>query len=289
MMDLDLFKRINDTFGHLAGDAALRTTGEVLLANCRVSDCACRYGGEEFCILLPETDAREASVWAERIRSRLAALPIAVGGKELHVSASFGVAQRHADTAAAEQLVDMADQALLCAKQSGRNCVIPFELLTDANEVELADARSRELIFRGIVARHVMSPLTAFLKENDSIGRAADVLFRRHTSSMPVLDAAGRLAGVVSEKELLAAMVSLDCWQEPVSGTMRPSVICYEEDTPILTIYEFLCRVSIHRVVITDGGRPTGTISRGTLIHWFRNFVAGQCSVASGRGEGAEQ
>ena len=81
--------------------------------------------------------------------------------------------------------------------------MIPFESLTDANELELADRRSRESIFHGIVARHVMSPLDAFLKENDSIGRAADVLFRRHTSSMPVLDAAGRLAGVVSEKELV--------------------------------------------------------------------------------------
>ena len=123
MLDLDFFKRINDTFGHLAGDAALRTTGETLQANCRVADCACRYGGEEFCVLLPETDARDAAVWAERIRRRLAAAMIAVGGKEIHITASFGVAQRHGDTAAPEQLVDMADQALLCAKQSGRDCV----------------------------------------------------------------------------------------------------------------------------------------------------------------------
>ena len=91
---------------------------------------------------------------------------------------------------------------------------------------------------------------------------------------------------MVSEKDLLAAMVSLDCWQQPVSSVMKPNVICYEEDTPILTIYEFLCRVSIRRLVITNGGRPTGTISRGTLIHWFRNFVAGRGRVPVGRGEG---
>ena len=54
---------------------------------------------------------------------------------------------------------------------------------------------------------------------------------------------------------------------------MKPNVICYEEDAPILTIYDFLCRVSIRRVVITRRGRPTGTISRGTLIHWFRNLL----------------
>ena len=54
---------------------------------------------------------------------------------------------------------------------------------------------------------------------------------------------------------------------------MKPNVICYDEDAPILTVYDFLCRVSIRRVVITARGRPVGTISRGTLIRWFRNLL----------------
>ena len=144
MMDLDFFKRINDVYGHSAGDAVLRATAAVLLASCRRSDCVCRYGGEEFCILLPETDDRRAAAWAERARRRLAAETIAVGGTEVRMTASFGTAQRHDDTAGPEQLVDMADQALLCAKQSGRDCMVRYESLTDAHELEPTNPRSRE-------------------------------------------------------------------------------------------------------------------------------------------------
>jgi two-component system, cell cycle response regulator len=71
---------------------------------------------------------------------------------------------------------------------------------------------------------------------------------------------------------------------------MKPNVICYEEDTPIRTIFEFLCRVTIRRIVIADQGRPTGTISRGTLLQWFRNLVVskgllGACGTPPGDGE----
>ena len=64
-------------------------------------------------------------------------------------------------------------------------------------------------------------------------------------TSTPVLGADGALAGVLSEKDLMAAMISPDCWQRPLAGVMRPNVICYEENTPVRVIYEFLCRVSI--------------------------------------------
>ena len=109
---------------------------------------------------------------------------------------------------------------------------------------------------RGIVARDVMGTLNVFLREDESIDRAAELFLRYRINSAPVLDAEGKLAGIVSEKDLLAAMGSLDCWRQPLREVMKPNVICYEEDAPILTIYDFLCRVSIRRVVITRRGRP---------------------------------
>jgi diguanylate cyclase (GGDEF)-like protein len=273
MLDLDYFKRINDVHGHPAGDAMLKTVAELLAKSSRQSDTVCRYGGEEFCILLPETNEQEAARWAERLRVNLAQRVVSMGGKELRITGSFGVAQRYDDTQNAEQLIDLADQALLTAKRAGRDRVVRFAQLADADGHDLAAMNSQESLFCGITARHVMSPMVACVRDNETIGQAAEFFLRARINSTPVVDAAGMLVGMLSEKDLMAAMVSVDCWTQPVSSVMKPNVICYEEDTPIRVIYEFLCRVSIRRVVVAVDGRPTGTISRGTLLRWFRNLV----------------
>lgn len=275
MMDIDFFKRINDLHGHPAGDAVLKSVAEIFRQECRESDLACRFGGEEFCVMLPETDADGAARWAERVRQRIGENPFLVGGKNLHVTGSFGTAQNHDDTQSCEQLIDQADQALLCAKRSGRDRVVRFESLTDSGELALDDGGKCSL-FDGVVARHVMTPLVVCLQETETVGQAAEFFLRSRINSTPVVDAEGLMTGILSEKDLMAAMVSLDCWNRPISEVMKPNVICYEEETPIRVIYEFLCRVSIRRVVIAEQGRPTGTISRGTLLRWFRNLVLGK-------------
>ncbi len=273
MMDIDFFKRINDIYGHTAGDTVLKAVADLLAANCRSADVVCRYGGEEFCVLLPETVEVNAATWAERLRRLISELPINCGDKVLHVTASFGTAQAHDDIQTPEALVDAADQALLCAKQSGRDRVVRYESLSDADELTLQEAQRYEDLFRGICARHVMTPLVACLRQDDSVGQAAEFFLRLRINSTPVVDEEGLLVGMLSEKDLLGAMISLDCWRLPVREVMKQHVIVYEEDTPIRTIYEFLCRVTIRRVVIACNKRPTGTISRGTLLRWFRNLV----------------
>lgn len=273
MVDLDFFKRINDSHGHRAGDSALKSVAELLTDVCRGSDSVCRHGGEEFCVMLPETSEPDAARWAERARQRLAALVIPIDGKEIHLTGSFGVAERHDDTQTPEQLADLADQALLCVKQSGRDRVVRYESLNTSMDLELEETDQGAGLFRGILARHVMTPMVACLQEDDTVGQAAEFFLRSRINSTPVVDAEGRLAGILSEKDLMAVMVTLDCWKHPVHEVMKPNVICYDEDTPIRTIYEFLCRVSIRRVVISKDGRPTGTISRGTLLRWFKNLV----------------
>jgi diguanylate cyclase (GGDEF)-like protein len=90
----------------------------------------CRYGGEEFCILLPETDRSGAIVWAERCCSTIAKTPVQIGDVELQVTASFGVAEREETTRSAEHLLDLADQALLLAKREGKNRVVAWSSAT---------------------------------------------------------------------------------------------------------------------------------------------------------------
>jgi predicted transcriptional regulator len=111
------------------------------------------------------------------------------------------------------------------------------------------------------------------LRETDTIDDAARFFLQSGTSSTPVLDADGGLVGFLSEKDMMVAMISPGWWQRPLGGVMRPNVICYEEDTPIRMIYEFLCRVSIRGVVITRKGSPVGFIGRSSLFRWFRNWA----------------
>jgi diguanylate cyclase (GGDEF)-like protein len=127
MMDIDHFKRVNDSFGHSAGDRVLRSVGQVLRDSCRVYDVAGRYGGEEFCVVLPETRIGNTTVVAERIRERLAASRFEVGDESVVVTASIGIAG--IESVEAEEglnpsaLIDRADQALYSAKHHGRNRV----------------------------------------------------------------------------------------------------------------------------------------------------------------------
>ncbi|TFW06768.1 diguanylate cyclase [Oxalobacteraceae bacterium OM1] len=125
MMDLDHFKRINDGFGHDAGDAVLKAVAQVVRHHVRESDLACRYGGEEIMLILPECDLAVALDRAERIRAAVAALDIHHAGRTLGaVTASLGVAAYPEHGRAGESLVPAADQALYRAKQEGRNRVL---------------------------------------------------------------------------------------------------------------------------------------------------------------------
>jgi len=127
MMDIDHFKRVNDSFGHSAGDRVLRSVGQVLRDSCRVYDVPGRYGGEEFCIVLPETKVGNTTVVAERIRERLEASRFDVGDDSVVVTASIGIAGIESvgpeGGLSPAMLIDRADQALYSAKHHGRNRV----------------------------------------------------------------------------------------------------------------------------------------------------------------------
>ena len=126
MIDVDLFKKVNDTHGHMVGDAVLRSISSVLKKCCRDTDCVGRYGGEEFAVMLPDTDEHGAMLWAERCRLAVAEAPVLVDQTSVHVTVSMGVAQRNDNFATPEKLLDAADQALLEAKRLGRNRVVAF-------------------------------------------------------------------------------------------------------------------------------------------------------------------
>jgi len=123
MCDLDHFKRVNDAFGHPAGDAVLAGAGEVIRRTLRATDIAGRYGGEEFLLVLPGTDLDGAGMLAERVRAAIEQTEFDVGAAAAHsVTMSVGVAA-FGEGQRVETLVTAADEALYAAKGNGRNCV----------------------------------------------------------------------------------------------------------------------------------------------------------------------
>ena len=131
MLDIDHFKNVNDTYGHTAGDQVLQIVARLLKESCRVYDVPGRYGGEEFCLVLPDIALPSTPAVANRIRQRLETTPMDVTGASLVVTASIGIAGLDATTRdpvlSPAALIDRADHALYEAKHQGRNRVAVWD------------------------------------------------------------------------------------------------------------------------------------------------------------------
>lgn len=130
ILDIDHFKRFNDTYGHLEGDAALRHVTETSQAALRQHDIIGRYGGEEFVMFFPRTTLEEGKTVAERVRTAIATAPVQTKTRPVPVTASLGLANvvaahsKKKGVAFLEEVLDLADSSLYAAKNSGRNCLV---------------------------------------------------------------------------------------------------------------------------------------------------------------------
>ena len=122
MIDIDFFKKVNDTYGHASGDAVLRTVASIIKEHLRESDIPSRYGGEEFAVLLPYTHIEEAKIVGERLRKAVEETPIPIDKKNINVTISMGLAEFNVKETG-EELFKRADSALYEAKEGGRNRV----------------------------------------------------------------------------------------------------------------------------------------------------------------------
>jgi len=143
MADLDWFKKINDTYGHLAGDTVLRDCARRIVAAVRPYDSVGRYGGEEFAILMPECRLEEAAERAEQVRQTIGQEPVVTPAGAITVTCSLGVSATGRLVSKPEELVQSADLALYRAKALGRNCVVvsPKDQFTRAGEMPEASSR----------------------------------------------------------------------------------------------------------------------------------------------------
>lgn len=123
MLDIDYFKNINDVYGHQCGDFILKAVCDTITSVLRKVDLLVRYGGEEFCCLLPETDSVAANATAERIRQTIARHVFTYNSDEIHITVSIGVHEFSGDLDSSNALLKKADEALYMAKNAGRNQV----------------------------------------------------------------------------------------------------------------------------------------------------------------------
>ena len=166
MIDIDHFKKFNDTHGHIAGNKALEHVAQMLNKEVRETDLVARYGGEEFAIVLPETTKREAGELAERIRARLELTPVELedGGRK-KLTISLGVATYSRDALTSEALMAGADEALYASKKEGRNRISFFTPKTSATLKFMPEqARSARTV-------HVIGDFNGWDKQSDPMHR----------------------------------------------------------------------------------------------------------------------
>ncbi len=209
--DLDDFKKVNDTFGHGTGDAVLREVGEALAGEVRDVDVACRIGGEEFGLILPETDPEGGHRAAERIRQRVESIVLPAVG---HVTISLGVAVYPYHAADAESLVEAADRALYEAKREGKNRT------HTVGGARIERMHDRPLWTMGPVAGTLLSALE--LQAPEEVGHAqavADVATSIGLElDLSVADVERvRLAALLADVGMLAVPESVRNAQEPLT------------------------------------------------------------------------
>ena len=289
MLDLDFFKKVNDTRGHAGGDAVLCTVARLLQAACRANDVIGRYGGEEFCVVLPRASEEAALAWAERVRREIAETPVSIGAERAHVTASFGVAERRDGTSTPQSLIERADQALRLAKQMGRDRVLPFGRLAQCGfsiHHQTTDAMRR------VTAADLLNPVVASLGPAATLQQAALHLLGWPVDCVPVVDSAGHLVGTVSEAELAWDLAANQDWGRPVADVMirKPPFFGAAVEAPV--IREFLLRTGARHVVIVEGQRPVGTVNQVGILRWlaWRTMhapvpeIAAPCELANSRG-----
>ncbi len=121
MFDIDHFKNVNDTYGHQAGDEVIRQTSAALRETIRKTDIAGRYGGEEFGVILVDTDAKNSLILAERLREKIAAITVVYDGMEIKYTISIGIAELSKETEDYKAWLEQSDKALYYCKEHGRN------------------------------------------------------------------------------------------------------------------------------------------------------------------------
>lgn len=165
MIDLDYFKKVNDTYGHLVGDEVLKGFASLVKELKGAEEIACRYGGEEFLILMPRTTKKEAFIFIEKLRTSMEKKTFTANGTNFHVTFSSGIAETTSTNLHPKKMLEEADQALYTAKQLGRNQTIIFD---NVAAVEKRKVKIKIVVIDDVyIIRDLITNHFKHLEEND--------------------------------------------------------------------------------------------------------------------------
>jgi diguanylate cyclase (GGDEF)-like protein len=258
LMEIDFFDRVNQQFGLHGGETVLAGIAAKLLELTADSAFVASLGDGRFAILPNDTTDEEATAWAESFRRHWNETEIVVGEHTLQFTASFGVAGL-ADNGSitAEEVIRQSRQALDLAKCSGGDCVLRYGEI-DVEDEACSTFAGPGRLFEGAAARDVMTPLPGVLRTEEPAGDAILLLRRGRLAALPVVDADGKLVGIVTEDCITADRSPRGVAFLTVGQVMNPEVVSIDEDSSFAELVETFAQDSATPLVVTRDGRPTG-------------------------------
>lgn len=271
MLDVDQFKRYNDDYGHAFGDDVLRVVADAMRRETRGTDLACRWGGDEFCVLLTGVSEDDAFEIAERIRWRITEQTAGLRGQPAAVESTAAVMTWTADLRTIEEWLEQTDRILLLGKTDGRNRTIRHSGLPRRRAATggTDQQAQRRLLATTTVQQAVWRPI-ASLQEDVAWQQAQTLYLKSEVEFICVVNRAGAVVGIVTERDLLNAVIHGHPATAAVRSIMSYNFVSYSLNDPLIRVWETFYRTpALRRLVVDSENRPVGRLDIKPLLRWL--------------------
>jgi len=262
MIDVDFFKTVNDKYGHMVGDDVLVGLASLFGNVSRITDIAYRYGGEEFCFILPDTDEEQSFNWANRLCRTVREMKLDTRQGPLSITISIGTATLAPGSTSIDETLERADAGCIEAKNRGRDQVV---VATRENLVNQSKTGKHNPLLENVRACDVMSTILLTVPESMTIGQASRMMLECQSEVIPVLVSSGKLSGLITNEEIVSHVLRGGSWEDTVDS-IAGQTVTFPEDTPFSQIWAMFQRLPIRRAVVTRDEKPVGIINRGQLL-----------------------
>jgi diguanylate cyclase (GGDEF)-like protein len=262
VIDIDFFKTINDKFGHMVGDQTLVSFAKLLKITSRVSDIPCRFGGEEFCVILADTDAEEAFIWAEKVCRSVRETKLDSSRGPISITVSIGVATLPKGATSIRETLEQADAGCLEAKSRGRDQVV---VAFSQDPLKAGCSANGNSLMMSLQAQDVMSLVHLTVLESISIAEAARLMLDCQSEVLAVVTSTGTFRGLLTNEDIVSHILRNGDWNDQIDS-ITGQTATFHEDTAFERVWNTFQRLPIRRAIVTRDERPVGIINRGQLL-----------------------